>query len=271
DLVYHLGKRQIGKLEYPSHELQPVHAKWMRQDMANRTKGTFVVTASEKDLTDRCTGFPEMAKQHDIRLQLIGDDHIVAYKKHFVPHRIAGSLSGCWWNTKCMDLCPDLEPRGYEVYRVSGENIERFTKGLGQRVKILSPRLGKAVKGSVVIKAHVFQPKQNESLLYSLNGKDWKLMSETSRPFYRAVFEATVDSTSLADGIVNLQIKSSLTGEIRAHDIVAANNIAPIALQNDAVLSFIVGKVRQIKNKAPVDKVEVIFNDKVIGAITPNS
>jgi N terminal of Calcineurin-like phosphoesterase/Concanavalin A-like lectin/glucanases superfamily len=271
DFVYHLGKKQIRGIEYPSHTIQPVHVEWMKQDMANRTKGSYVVTASEKELALSYSGVIEVAKQNDIRLQLIGDDHIVAYKKNFIPHRIAGALSGCWWNTKSMDLCPDLEPRGYEVYRVSGEKIERFTKGLGQRVKILSPRLGKAVKGRFAIKAHIVQPKPNEALLYTLNGKDWKPMSETGRPFYRAVFEATADSTSLADGIVNLQIKSSLTGEIRARDIVAANNNVAVALQNDAVLSFIVGKVRQIKNKAPVGKVEVIFNDKVIGAISPNA
>ncbi|MFT4555651.1 MAG: hypothetical protein ACI93T_000424 [Porticoccaceae bacterium] len=54
DFGYHLGQKQIlvnGKnLEYPTNEVQPMHAEWMRQDMHHRAPGTFVVTTSEADL-----------------------------------------------------------------------------------------------------------------------------------------------------------------------------------------------------------------------------
>ena len=72
DFGYHLGQRQIpvnGKdLEYPTNEVQPMHAEWMRQDMAGRMDGTFVVTTSEADLEDHCPDFAQMAAEHDVRL-----------------------------------------------------------------------------------------------------------------------------------------------------------------------------------------------------------
>lgn len=97
DFGYHLGQRQIRvngqNLEYPTLKVQPLHAEWMRQDMANRSRGNFVITTAEHDLTEHCPGFLEMAKRHDVRLQLVGDHHVVAYKSRPVPYRIGGGFS----------------------------------------------------------------------------------------------------------------------------------------------------------------------------------
>jgi calcineurin-like phosphoesterase family protein/concanavalin A-like lectin/glucanase superfamily protein len=267
DFVNHLGKRQINGKEYPSSRLQPNQVKWLKEDMADRSKGTFVVTSSEMDLNRHCSGFTDMAKQHDLRLQLVGDRHMVAYKSRFVPYRIGGALSGCWWNPKTKDLCPDGSPRGYMIYRVQGEKMECFYKGLGQRVAITSHRTGSPWSGRVPLRAHVVQPKPGEHLEYSLNGKAWQPMRETSRPFYRAMYEATVDSTRFPDGLVELQVKSSLTGETRKQKIVIVNDNASGLFQSDATLTFTVGRVREAP-KAPSAKVDVLFNSKVIGILT---
>ncbi|MCP4641519.1 MAG: hypothetical protein GY851_13840, partial [bacterium] len=237
DYGYHLGQIQRPAGEYPTNEVQSMHIEWLNQDMAKRSSGTFVVTASENDLAEHCPDFTEMARRHDVRLQLTGDDHIVAYKEEFVPYRIGGALSGFWWDPDCKGLCPDLSPAGYLVYHVKGEEMECFYKGAGQRVAIVSPRHWAPWKGSLVVRAHVVQPEAGEALQYSLNGGDWHAMPETGRPFYRAAFEVTIDSTSLPDGFVGLRVRSSVTGEVRAREFVVVNGATPAPTDTDATLT----------------------------------
>ena len=159
DFGYHLGQRQIlvgGKnLEYPTLEVQPAHVEWMKQDMAQRTPRTFVITTAENDLTKHCPGFTEMAQQQDVRLQLVGDIHVVSHKARPVPYRSGGALSGCWWNPEARQLCPDLSPQGYLIFHVKGEKLDAFYKGLGRRVEISSHRLGAAWQGRVEVQAHL--------------------------------------------------------------------------------------------------------------------
>jgi calcineurin-like phosphoesterase family protein len=274
DFGYHLGKRKIrvgGKdLEYPTNGVQPMHVKWLKQDMAGRTKGSFVVTTSESDLTRFCPGFLEMAKQHDVRLQLTGDDHVVAYNPRPVPYRTGGSLSGCWWNPKSKGLCPDLSPQGYLVYRVTGEEMECFYKGLGRRVEIVSPRMGAPWQGRVTVRAHIVQPKPSEALQYSLDGKDWKAMPEAAQPFLRSVHETTVDTTSLPDGLVDFRVRIAPDGESRSRPFVIANGRPPAPAGGDASVAFQVSPNSHVR-KAPGGKVDVILNDKVIGTLAPKA
>ncbi|MFP6649175.1 MAG: metallophosphoesterase N-terminal domain-containing protein, partial [Pirellulaceae bacterium] len=187
DFGYHLGKRQIvvnGKqLEYPTNQVQPMHVKWLGQDMAARGKGQFVITAAEFDLEDHCPGFLQMARQHDIRMQLVGDIHVVTSKDRFVPYRVGGALAGCWWNPRTSNLCPDLSPQGYMIYHVRGEKLESFYKGLGQRVAIVSHRIGAVLSGTVPLRAHLVQPQPGESLEYSLDATSWQPMRKIGRPF----------------------------------------------------------------------------------------
>lgn len=277
DYGYHLGQVQNlvkGKqLEYPTLEVQPVHSKWMQQDMSHRSPGTFVVTTSEADLGKHCPGFLEMAQKHDVRLQLVGDDHVVAHKRRPVPYRTGGALAGCWWNPKAKQLCPDLSPQGYLIYRVKGEEMEAFYKGLGQRIDITSHRVGAAWTGDVEVHAHLVQPQPNESLEYTVNGTDWKPMQKTGEPFLRTQFAATIDSTSLPEGRLHFQVRSTTTREVRARTYVVANGSDTVKFNTDALLTFSVGKANSnTKNrKAPTGKVDVVFNDKVIGQLSPKA
>jgi len=276
DFGYHLGQRQIvvngRSLEYPTLEVQPMHTQWMRQDMAHRTPGAFVVTTAEHDLTRFCPGFLEMAQQHDVRLQLVGDDHIVSYKTRPVPYRTGGALSGCWWNPKANQLCPDLSPQGYLIYRVSGEKMECFYKGLGQRVAIVSHRVGAAWRGRVEVQAHLVQPQLNEDLEYTVNGKDWKSMGEVGRPFCRAVYGASVDSTSLPDGLLTFSVRSTAGAEVRSRVFVVANGGGPFASQTEASLRFTVGAATNWTTpRAPDGKVDVLLNDVAVGVLEPEA
>jgi hypothetical protein len=271
DFGYHLGQRQIsvdGKnLEYPTNEVQPMHAAWMRQDMAHRTKGTFVVTTSEADLEDHCPEYAQMAAQHDIRLQLVGDIHVVSHKTRSVPYRSGGALAGCWWNPKAEQLCPDLSPQGYLIYRVAGEKLDHFYKGLGQRVAIVSHRVGAPLQGRVEVKAHLVQPTADESLEYSLNGTDWMPMTEIDRPFYRTLYRATLDSTSLADGLITFSVRST-SGEVRTREFVVANHRDASPFQMNGSLSFTVGsETGWTTHKPPDGKVDVLFNGTVVGTL----
>ena len=275
DFGYHLGRRQIlvkGKnLEYPTNEVQPVHIEWLKQDMARRTPGSFVVTTSEADLGDHCPGFAEIARQNDVRLQLVGDIHVVSHKARSVPYRSGGALAGCWWNAKTEQLCPDLSPQGYLIYRVVGEKLEHFYKGLGQRVAITSHRVGAPLQGRVTFQAHLVQPSPDESLEYSLNGEDWSPMREVGRPFYRAAFQATVDTASLADGLFTFHVRST-SGEVRTREFVVANQRDSSQFKTDAELTFSVGyDTGWTKHKAPTDKVDVLFNGQVTGTLDPNT
>jgi hypothetical protein len=275
DFGYHLGQRQIpvnGKnLEYPTNEVQPMHAEWMRQDMVHRTAGTFVVTTSEADLEDHCPDFAQMAAQHDVRLQLVGDIHVLSHKSRSVPYRSGGALAGCWWNPKAEQLCPDLSPQGYLIYRVKGEQLDHFYKGLGQRVTIVSHRVGAPLSGRADVNAHLVQPLPDESLEYSLNGVDWMPMTEIGRPFYRTVYQTSFDSRSLADGLFKFSVRST-NGEVRTREFVVANNRTESPVQADASLSFEVGAdTGWTTHKAPGSKVDVVFNESVVGALDPNA
>ena len=275
DSSYHLGKRQINGAEYPTLEIQPMHQAWMKEDMSMRTAGSFVVTASETDLVEQCPGFMEMAAENDVRFQLTGDIHVLSEKQRDVPYRTGGALAGCWWNPKCNQLCPDLNPQGYLIYRVVGERMEHFYKGLRQRIAILSHRVGAPWQGVVKIRAHVVQPQEGETLQWSLDGQTWNEMEERGRPFYRAVFEATVDSARLSDGLHQLQVRSAQTGETRSRNIVVVNGSTPVGLESDAVLTF--STVAQTQKKlgvralkkpaAPFGKVRVLFNNESIGEL----
>ena len=274
DFTYHLGKNQIrvkGKdREYPTNKVQPMHVEWLKQDMAQRTEGAFVVTTAEHDLSKFCPGFVGMARGHDVRLQLTGDDHIVAHEARPVPYRTGGSLSGCWWNPKCGGRCPDLSPQGYLLYHVSGEKTECFYKGLGQRIAITSHRVGAPWRGAVTAQAHVAQPRPNEALEYTLDGKDWQAMRETGQPFYRAVYEATIDSSSLPDGMLDFRVRSTTDDEVRSRVFVIANGRTPVPAGGDARLTFKVNPSYHVP-KTPDGKVDVIFNDKAIGVLVPKA
>jgi hypothetical protein len=274
DFGYHLGQRQIpvnGKqLEYPTNEVQPMHAEWMRQDMHRRTPGTFVVTASEADLEDHCPDFAGMARLNDVRLQLVGDIHVVSHKTRSVPYRTGGALAGCWWNPKARQLCPDLSPQGYLIYRVVGDKLEHFYKGLGQRVAIVSHRVGMPLQGRVELKAHLVQPMQGESLEYSLNNKDWKPMIEIDRPFYRTLYQATVDTASIAEGLFTFRVRST-GGEVRTREFVVANHSDSSTFKSQASLSFAVGSDSGwTTHKSPDSKVDVLFNGTVFGTLDPD-
>jgi len=276
DFGYHLGQRQIrvnGRvLEYPTLEVQPIHTRWMSQDMRHRSRGTFVVTTAEQDLTEHCPGFLEMARQYDVRLQLVGDDHVVAYKARPVPYRTGGALAGCWWNPKAKQLCPDLSPQGYLIYRVTGEKLDYFYKGLGQRIAVVSHRVGAVWTAGVEVQAHVVQPQPDETLEYSLNGTAWKPMREIGRRFYRALFAAIVDLTSLPQGRLNFSVRSTATGEVRSRQFVVVNGQAPSTFKTDAVLSFTVGAATGWTTpRAPAGKAHVLFNGKIIGVLEPKA
>jgi hypothetical protein len=272
DYGYHLGRVQRtvnGQVrEYPTLEVQPVHLRWMKQDMAARTANSFIITTSESDLVKYCPGFPELAKAHDIRLQLVGDHHVVSHKSSHVPYRVGGALAGCWWNPKAKQLCPDLSPQGYLVYRARGEQLESFYKGLGQRVAIVSHRFGAPWQGVVRFQAHLVQPQKDESLEYSLDGQTWNSMSETSRPFYRSLHSTAIDSTELKDGLQEIRVRSTSTGEVCSRLMVVVNQPAPPSQAQGATLSFVVSPNNGwTPPRAPAGEVSVLFNRHPIGKI----
>lgn len=275
DYGYHLGQRKLrvgGRLlDYPTLQVQPMHIKWLQQDLQNRSPDTFGVTSSEHDLVEYCPGFTEIAQKNDIRLQLVGDDHIVAYQPSPVPYRTGGALAGCWWNPKTEQLCPDLSPQGYLIYRVKGEEMECFYKGLGQRIAFVSHRMGAALKGRQELQAHLVQPRPGEKLEYSVNGKDWQPMQLAGEPFYRKLFSATIDSTQLPEGQLTLQVRSTITDEVRKRAFVVVNGSEPLGMKSDATLTFSVGaKIPNAKTRlAPQDSVDVLWNGEVLGEIKP--
>jgi len=274
DFGYHLGQRQIvvnGKeLEYPTNQVQPLHVKWLRQDMANRTSGRFVITTSEFDLEAHCPNFLEMARQHDIRMQLVGDIHVVTSKARTVPYSVGGALAGCWWNPRTHQLCPDLSPQGYTIYHVRGDRLQSFYKGLGQRVAIVSHRIGSAWRGATTLQAHLVQPRPEESLEYSLNGQDWTKMREIGRPFYRALYQATIQTNDLPDGLRTISIRNPADGEVRSQPVVVANGSGTGKYTTDASLAFTVATPTQWTTaRAPSGQAEVLINDRVIGRLDP--
>ena len=271
DFGYHLGQKQIQvngkKLEYPTNQVQPMHVQWLNQDMARRTEGSFVVTTSEADLGKHCPDFDQMAREHDIRLQLTGDIHVVSHKKRSVPYRSGGALAGCWWNPKAEQLCPDLSAQGYLVYHVKGEKLDHFYKGLGQRVAIVSHRAGAPLQGEVKVQAHLVQPDRDESLEFSLDGNEWTPMQEIGRPFYRALYESTFDTRSLADGLLTFRVRSS-SGEVRIREFVIANQRDSAPGDAGAELTFSVGsETGWTTHKAPTGKVDVLLNERFVGTL----
>lgn len=272
DYGYHLRQNPKvvnGKtLHYPTNEVQPLHVEWLKQDMAQRTPGTFVITTSEFDLMKHCPGFLELSARHDVRLQLVGDIHVVSEKTRPVAYRTGGALAGCWWNPNANQLCPDLSPQGYLIYHVSGEKLEYFYKALGQRVAIVSHRVGAPWQGRVMVQAHLVQPRPHESLEYSLDGMTWHAMQEIGRPFYRALYAATVDSTSLSDDVLDFSVRSTETGEVRSREFVVVNGDGSSTFKTSATLTFTVGPDSDwTPPKAPVAKVNVLFNGKNIGVL----
>lgn len=275
DFGYHLGQKQIlvngRNLEYPTNKVQSMHVEWLTQDMARRTEGSFVVTTSEADLEQHCPDFDQIALQHDIRLQLTGDIHVVSHKQRSVPYRSGGALAGCWWNPKAEQLCPDLSPQGYLVYRVKGEKLDHFYKGLGQRVAIVSQRAGAPLQGEIKVQAHLVQPHRDESLEFSLDGKEWMPMREIGRPFYRALYEATVETRLLADGLLPVRVRSS-DGEVRTREFVVANHRDSAPFKVGAELTFSVGSdTGWTTHKAPTGKVDVLLNGNVVGTLAPGA
>lgn len=262
DFCYHLGEKK----GYATHTVVPEHVEWLREDMRNRAPNSFTVTTSEHDLERFCPNFPDLAREYDIRLQLIGDDHIVFHKAQVVPYRVGGSLSGCWWNPRCNGLCPDLSPQGYTIYRVRGEDMECFYKGLGQRVAIVSPRYGAPLTGRARLQAHLVQPGPGDTLHYTVNGGEPHAMREVARPFLRAVFEADIDSTASPDGLLQLRVTNPADGEVRERTFVVKNGDGELPDATAASLSFTVGNV-QAARQAPSGDVEVLLNGKAIGTL----
>ena len=258
DVVYHLGPRT-------SHRMVPEHLAWLKQDLACRTPGTIVLTASENPLEKSVPGFVDLAKQHDVRLQLVGDTHIVSFKAEAVQSRAGGALSGTWWNGPCSDL----HPQGYLIYQARGTALECFYKGLGERVAVVSPAYGAAVKGEVRLRAHLVQPQPGEALHYRVGRTGWKPMSEVGRPFYRALCEARWDSTSADDGLVEFEVKTVPGGEVRSRLFVVSNGKAHGSYDDeDATLAFAVGKVTTAR-RPPSGKVDVLLNGTPVGVLLP--
>ena len=264
DFGYHLGERK----GYSTNRVMPEHRGWLDQDMGNRTPGTFVVTTAESDLNRFCPGFADLADRHDIRLQLTGDDHVVAYHDAPVPYRVGGSLSGCWWNPACKGLCPDLSPQGYTVYRARGESLECFYKGLGQRVAVVSPRFGARLHGRVKIRAHVVQPEPGDGLAWSIGGSNWQAMEEVDKPFFRALFEAEVDTSGFRDGVTVLRVRNGADGEVRTCKVVVDNGKNAALVAGDARLTFRVGGANT-NGRAPSGPTDVLINGSIIGRVTP--
>lgn len=274
DIGYHLGRRQVevnGKLlHYPTNQVQPLQVEWLRQDLAHRSRGTFAVATAESDLTEHCPGFLELARRHDVRLQLLGDIHVVASKSRPVPYRTAGALAGCWWNPRAQQLCPDLSPQGYLIYRVRGTQLDYFYKGLGQRVAVVSHRVGAAWRGVVTLRAHLVQPQPREVLEYSLDATHWETMERADDKFLRREFAAKVDTHSLNDGQVTLLVRSTATQEVRSRVVVVANGRRR---PGDAVVAELQLNIAPASEwtppRAPAGKVEILLNDQVVGILQP--
>jgi len=155
---------------------------------------------------------------------------------------------------------------------VTGEKMDYFYKGLGQRVAIVSHRVGAGWAGRVEVQAHVVQPQPDEKLEYSLDGTAWYPMSETGRPFCRALFTATIDSTSLAEGHRKFSVRSTATSEIRSRKFVVVNGGAPPTFKIDAVLNFTVGAATGwTTHRPPTGKADVLFNGQMVGVLEPKA
>ncbi len=147
--------------------------------------------------------------------------------------------------------------------------MEQFYKGLGRRVEIISHRIGDFWTGKIKIQAHIVQPDPDEKLEYSLDGKNWTVMTAAGDPFYRRLFEAETDSGNIPDGFTNLQVRSSISGETSSTKVVCVNGKQSEISAPDGVLTFSIGKWRNAR-KSPSGKVEVLFNRQIIGELNAN-
>ena len=270
DIGYHLGRRQVevgGKpLEYPTNVVQPMHVDWLRQDLSQRSPGTYAVTTSESDLTEHCPGFLQLATEHDVRLQLLGDIHVVAHKSRPVPYRTGGALAGCWWNPRTRQLCPDLSPQGYLIYRVRGEQLDYFYKGLGQRVAFVSQRVGAVWRGAVELRAHLVQPQPGERLQYSLDGASWTPMAEAGDAFCRKLYSTEIETRSLADGLLTVSLRSTRSNEVRSQVMVVANGVQTPRQPAAAELRLTVAPPSQwTPPRAPAERTELRLNGQLVG------
>jgi len=256
DVVYHLAKT--------SHTMIPLHRAWFEQDLSNRTPGTVVLTASENPLEGSVAGFTELARQNDIRLQLVGDTHVVSTKRQPVPSRSHGALSGTWWDGPCADL----HPQGYMIYQARGTELDCFYKGLGQRVSIVSPAYGERVEGAVTVSAHLVQPRPGERLQCSLNGGEWQDMKVVGRPFHRLLCETNWDSTAAADGLAEIKVRSVPEGETRESVAVIDNGTPFPPCEQAATLTFTVGRVITAPH-SPRRPVSVLLNSQAVGSLAP--
>ncbi|MCK5804875.1 MAG: metallophosphoesterase, partial [Lentisphaeria bacterium] len=256
DVVYHLGKKA-------SHTMVAPHLAWFTQDLESRGTGAVVLTASENPLDRSIPGFGELATRCDIKLQLVGDTHVVSYRRNPVPSRAHGALAGTWWNGPCADL----HPQGYMIYQVRGVELDCFYRGLGERVAIVSPAYGAGATGRFTVSADLLQPQTGEALQFSVGGGDWQAMKEVSRPFYRARFEGVWNTPSMLDGLVGLKVRCMPGGETRSHVVIVDNRRAK-APAKDGVVIFTAGRVIGAVHRFR-GKVSVLLNGESIGSLAP--
>lgn len=233
DVVYKGGTdKEYNEKTWGRETMLPEHLAWLQQDLANRTPGTIVLTGSEDPLNDFIPGFEEMG----VRLQLVGNTHVVSYQDGPVPSRAAGALSGTWWNGPCADL----SPQGYMIYRVDGDDLACFYRGLGRQVEIDGPRFGARISGEVTVQAHLVQGDRSGPLRFRLGDADWRPMGARAQrgpdAFYRESWEAAFDSRALSDGLVQLSVRSDDGGEERTVPLAIDNGEADFVAPTDATL-----------------------------------
>jgi hypothetical protein len=93
-------------------------------------------------------------------------------------------------------------------------------------------------------------------------------MKEIGQPFYRTLYQATIDTKSLADGIREIKVRSTSPEEIRSRSFVVANDRSEQRYSADAVLSFTVANPTDWTTaRAPRGKAEVLINGTVVGEL----
>lgn len=259
DTVYKGGTDQeYSETRWGRETMLPEHLAWLRQDLQRRTPGTIVLTGSENPLDDFIPGFDQMG----IRLQLVGDTHVVSHQDGPVPSRAAGALSGTWWSGPCADL----SPQGYMIYHVDGDELDCFYKGLGRQVEIVAPAFGARVSGEATVQAHLAQGDLSGPLQYRIGGGDWRPMDRGEDDFYRETYEAVFDCAALPDGLAQLSVRTADAAEERAIPLTVDSGEAGFAATADATLvvepSGLVGL-----NITPRGRFTVIFNGSPVATI----
>ena len=83
---------------------------------------------------------------------------------------------------------------------------------------------------------------------------------------------ASVDSTSLPDGLLDFSVRSTMTGEVRSREFVVVNGGASSTFETDASLTFAVGPASGwTPPRAPTGKVDVLLNGKSVGVLDANA